>query len=424
MRNMRIKLLKGLINLIAKIVYWLKRHNGIKDNIKLIIAAIQAPIIFIAFLAAKLDIHSDNIWLVGEMGVDAKDNGFAFYRYLKREHPKINAVYYINDSFIAAEKVKELGETVKTNSFNHMKLIFKADYIIATHDQYPLPWKNFNWREFKKLYGWLNPDLKFVFLQHGVMIFDAKENANYKRTNFDYFVTTAEREYKEISAPVFRYPHGNVIKTGISRYDRLYELRNTNVKRQIILSPTWRQYLADVSEAEFIESNYYKHIESFINNMDFLNFLEEQNVELLFLPPHREIQKFLHLFHTNSNKVKLLNVDTIDVQDVLLESGVMITDYSSISMDFGYLRKPVVYYQYDQKEFKKGHYKTSYYTFEKDGFGPIIKDELNLINQVKKIILNDFQMEEFYQKRSIDFFDLRDAQNSQRLFNILEKRAD
>ena len=35
------------------------------------------------------------IWLVGERGTDARDNGYWFYRYLRTQHPELRTYYVI-----------------------------------------------------------------------------------------------------------------------------------------------------------------------------------------------------------------------------------------------------------------------------------------------------------------------------------------
>ena len=36
-------------------------------------------------------------WLISERGKDARDNGYVFYKYLKREHPEIPIKFVISD---------------------------------------------------------------------------------------------------------------------------------------------------------------------------------------------------------------------------------------------------------------------------------------------------------------------------------------
>ena len=52
------------------------------------------------------------LWLVCERGNDARDNGYWFYRYLKEEHPEINARYVIETESADRAKIEALGEMV------------------------------------------------------------------------------------------------------------------------------------------------------------------------------------------------------------------------------------------------------------------------------------------------------------------------
>ena len=60
-----------------------------------------------------------------------------------------------------------------------------------------------------------------------------------------------------------------------------------------------------------------------------------------------------------------------DVQDLLKRSKILITDYSSVFYDFAYMKKEVIYYQFDYNDFFKKHYEIGNFNFEKNGFGPI-----------------------------------------------------
>ena len=49
------------------------------------------------------------IWLVGERGTDARDNGYWFYRYLRTQHPELRAYYVITADSPDAAKITALG---------------------------------------------------------------------------------------------------------------------------------------------------------------------------------------------------------------------------------------------------------------------------------------------------------------------------
>lgn len=409
-----------------KILYFIKSHNRIKDALKLAIALSYAPIVIAATFASVFFAQKyKNAWIIGELGTDAKDNGYAFFRYLRSKHPEINAFYYIYPNYKASEKVMAIGKTIIPNSWEHKVAFMSSEFVISTQDMYPIPFGKINWREFKIVYGWLSR-AKFVFLQHGITKDDASKNANYRRTRFDYFVTTVKREYDEITSEKYGYPRGNVIETGFPRFDSLLSQNDSasSIKKSTILfMPTWRRYLADATETEFLNSEYYKQYESLLSSSKLADFLSETNSDLMFMPPHQEIQKFLNLFNVSNNeRIHLTSINEIEMQPLLKKSSVMVTDYSSIAFDFTIQLKPLIYFQYDVNEFRNGHYKSGYFSYENDGHGPIVTSADQVVDELWKSAHNHFEMEPKYLKRAEAFFDLRDTNNSERLFKVITMR--
>ena len=59
-------------------------------------------------------------------------------------------------------------------------------------------------------------------------------------------------------------------------------------------------------------------------------------------------------------------------QDLLNNSSVLLTDYSSVFFDFAYLKKPVIYYHPENDSY---HYEGSYFDYETMGFGDVAIDK-------------------------------------------------
>ena len=62
-----------------------------------------------------------------------------------------------------------------------------------------------------------------------------------------------------------------------------------------------------------------------------------------------------------------------DIPQLLLTAGVLVTDFSSVSMDFVYMEKPILYFQFDRDDFRKGHQSVGYFDYDRDGFGPVAR---------------------------------------------------
>ena len=97
----------------------------------------------------------------------------------------------------------------------------------------------------------------------------------------------------------------------------------------------------------------------------------------------------------------------------------MITDYSSVFFDFAYMDKPEIFYQFDEEEYRKGHYQEGYFSYRRDAFGPVVVEETEFVDAIEFFILNGFTVEEKYQKKIDTFFTLKDQDNCQRTFEAI-----
>ena len=140
--------------------------------------------------------------------------------------------------------------------------------------------------------------------------------------------------------------------------------------------PTWRKGVH--SKEEFVKTTYYKKYNDLLKNETLQTFLKTNEYTLIFYP-HIEFQPYLNTFNKCENVI-LANMEDYDVQKLLIESEILITDYSSVFFDFAYLNKPIYFYQFDQEYFFKNHYSRGYIDFSKIGI--VTDNEQELINNV------------------------------------------
>jgi CDP-glycerol glycerophosphotransferase (TagB/SpsB family) len=83
------------------------------------------------------------------------------------------------------------------------------------------------------------------------------------------------------------------------------------------------------------------------------------------------------------------------------------------------MHKPVIYYQFDEERYYRGHYARAYYEYGRDGFGPVAHTLDELIAQVRFAIVNEFTTPSCYLERADRFFPLRDADNCKRNYEAI-----
>ena len=347
-------------------------------------------------------INNNDIWLISERGVDARDNGYHFYKYIKANHQDINVKYVISKKSADINKINK-EDVIYYGSKEHYILFITAGVLISTHIMGYSPDTSLFWRLDKK--GLIKLSGKKVFLQHDV-IYNYLKGLQSKDTNLDLFITSAQKEYNFIKKE-FDYSDKVLKCTGLPRYDKLIN----NQKNQILLMPTFRKWLT--YEDSFENTEYYEKWNGLLNNQELIEYIEKNDINLYFYP-HYEMQKYIDKFVVKSKNIIIASFEKYDVQKLLIESKLLITDYSSIFFDFAYMNKPMIYYQFDLNEFQKNHYQKGYFDYQKNGFGPVCYREADVIAAIKD---NNYKK---YETRIKNFFKYNDFKNSERVYNEIK----
>ena len=353
-----------------------------------------------------------HLWLVMERGFDARDNAYWFFRYLREQQPGINACYVIDSASPDRGRVAELGRTVPWRSLRHYLMYLAADMLISTHVQPAAP-DLMAYYHLRRI--GIRPRGKQIFLQHGI-IKDEMKWMRYPSLKVDFFASGGKLEYDYLVSE-FGFPEGVVQYTGLCRFDNL--IRGNVPSNEILVMPTWRG--SDYPKGErFYETAFYRKFQSMLDNPRLLALLEERDLRLIFYP-HIELQTELDKFRSPSERIVLASWRDYDVQTLLMRCRLLITDYSSVFFDAGYMEKPVIYYQFDIGEFRKFHYQEGYFSYEEHGFGPVVEEEEALADAVCACAGNDFRMEKKYLDRLEAFYPVRDEQNCERTYQILRR---
>lgn len=379
--------------------------------------------IFVMLLAIPeaifLKYKRKNLWLICERENEARDNGYWLFKYIIENYPQEDVVYAIKKNCVDYKKVKNLGEIIEYGGYKHWVYYLAAEKNISSQKGGK---PNAAVCYFLEIYGLLKN--KRVFLQHGV-IKDDMPWCYYKNTKMRLFICGAKKEYEYLKQ-VYGYPKGYLQYTGLARFDGLHEL---DIKQnQILIMPTWRNWLERITKesleyddiSDFSKTEYYKKWQEVLNDKEIKNKIENRNLKIIFYP-HSNMQNHIKDFKTNSENIIIADSNNYEVQELLKESAFLITDYSSIFMDFGYMRKPMIYYQFDKEKFRQGQYQEGYFKYERDGFGPVVENLEELKRILFRCIDNNLEIEGKYLKKEIEFFELYDKNNCYRNYIAIKK---
>jgi len=325
-----------------------------------------------------------NLWLFCDLASEARDNGYWLFCYVRKEHPEVEAVFAIDRNSPDFNKVNSIGTTVQFGSFWHWVLYLSARNVISSQKASgPNASVCYVLERFHLFRG------NKVFLQHGI-IKDKISFLFYKYTNIRLFTCSTQRELDYVRN-YYGYPSEYVQLLGLCRFDEL--LRPETCNNTIVIMPTWRKWLSHPTEGiqlkelqtNFLKSTYYKCWNDLLNNSEFHKILEDYEWTVVFYL-HREAQKYSEYFRSPSDRISIATFPEMDVQKLLKQSKLLITDYSSVAMDFALLNKALFYYQFDYEEFRKRHLEEGYFDYEKDGFGSIYQNEQSLLISIRDYI--------------------------------------
>lgn len=376
--------------------------------------------LFIAYIIgniAAMGKSKREVWLISERKGEARDNGYHLFKYIRETYPSQEVYYVIDSRSTDLKAVASYGNCIYYDSFKHYLYYVMAAKLVCAHLGSAVPDSPICWKA--ESLGFIKK--KRAFIQHGITK-ETLPQLKYGSTKAALFVCGAQPEYEFVNA-TFGYPDRAVKYLGLSRFD---ELHGFTTKKQIVVMPTWRQWFGFTpaqgrSQEEyrnFTESEYYKRFQSLLNNKLLDVILEKNDVRLIFYP-HHEIQGFLNAFSTASSNIVIADEKDYDVQQLLKESALLITDYSSVAFDVAYMRKPVIYYQFDTDMYFKKHYPKGYFEYERDGFGPVIRDEKELVEAIHATVFNGLVNDKKYLSRAKRFFPLFDRNNCERNYQAI-----
>ncbi|PGV53336.1 hypothetical protein COD92_07015 [Bacillus sp. AFS037270] len=358
----------------------------------------------------KWYVDRKDIWLGFEKFADsAQDNGFYFFQYCYQQGKHMNFYYVIKKDSPDYDNLQAMRDkTIHYMSFKYMVYMFAAKLLISSESKGHV----YDIRVQKGLLKKALDRKRQVFLQHGVIALKRVDQVFKKSSKgaVDLFVVSSEHE-KEIIKQNFGYSDDEVIITGLSRWDVLTD--QSQGKSTILLMPTWRSWMDDLPEEKFILSEYYRQYESLLNSQELNQTLDQYDIHLNFFI-HPKFKAYIDKFSSENPRIKIYQFGDIQLNELLMKSSLLITDYSSVSWDMYYQKKPIIFYQFDLDDYLK--YQGSYIDMEKDLFGDRAHTVDGLLSLIKKYAKRQFKEEKTYALMRKKYLKYTDRQNSSRIY--------
>jgi CDP-glycerol glycerophosphotransferase (TagB/SpsB family)/glycosyltransferase involved in cell wall biosynthesis len=381
--------------------------------------------------AARLEVvqrRYGDAWIFIDRDSQADDNAEHLYRWIKEHHPEVNAWFMIDRGAQDWERLRKDGFRLLPHGWRGRALaLLNAEHLISSHlDQYivaPLPRNRYG-----DLMRW-----RFTFLQHGVTTADMSRWFNQKR--IDVLTTATADEYRSIVADgtPYRLTAREVRPTGFPRHDALLAKASAvsaDDVDTILIAPTWRNSLVGTKSGtgnqrqrrpDFFDTEYARRWRSLLNRTDLREAAERHGKRIVFMP-HANMQMYLDGFDAPPHVSVVRHADG-SIQDLFVRTALLVTDYSSVAFEAAFLGRAVVYYQFDRATYFGEHWRPGYFDADRDGFGPVVDDEDDLVRDVADVLERGGPAER-YVERIERTFPHRDGRACERVYEaILASRS-
>ena len=297
-------------------------------------------------------------------------NPKAMYEYIDENHPEYKCIWSLNNPY---DEIKGKAVKVKRNSWRYFYYLARSKYFI----------NNVNWPneyikrdtsiEIQTLHGTF---LKTMGLDVEDELKTKAQLEGFKKRHgrWDYlvspssFMTKTSKRVFEFNKEMleFGFPRNDLLVNANDHTDfasRLKEKLNIPADKKVILyAPT------------------YRNKSGFNFELDIKEMREKLSDDyILLVRLHYFVAKSLDLDEVEDFVINVCNYP--DVQELLLITDVLITDYSSIMFDYANLNRPMIFFTYDL-EYYRDVLRGMYLDFEKEAPGKLCKKTDELIESL------------------------------------------
>lgn len=372
----------------------------------------------LAYLQNKKKKDGNLIWLY----TDSKgktDNAWIQYCH---DRSKMDGVkrYYVNNGNALSSDINsisnEQGSIVEFGSKKHKVLFILADKILCS-DISQKCYSPLGSRARSYYADYINHEL--IYLQHGVLWAHLPWYYSKDRVLCDREVVSTRFEEMNLTEN-YGFRKEDLIPCGMPRYDAVdLEARPEN---KILVCPSWRAYLIGELTSEgrepmdevFLSSEFYRNLQNLLSSEKLSKVLDRYSYEL-HLKLHPLFSCYQKFFSFNNERIRFAPSDSDESS-----YSIIITDYSSYSFDFAYLKRALIYYIPDEDLFYGGinHYNALDIELE-DAFGPYVHTPEDVIREIEIIVKNGGVPDTEYLNRMESLFLHYDSSQSERLYNAL-----
>lgn len=350
------------------------------------------------------------------------DNSRYLYQYVNRNHPEMKSIWLTKSKKIRDRIIEEGAEVYMANGLRGIYYSLCAKYIFVSSGKRDINYffiNGANW-----IHLWHGSPLKKIGLD------DKYSNADsFFQTNIVAFLFPFAYEYNfhfTISTSAiftdrmmtsFRLPLSRVLETGYPRNDVFFEteqdsfnkeIRNKfNGCRLIYYLPTFRNF--DGAKSLFNLADFDRDVlEKFLQNNNFVIICKGHFVD-------KNLMEANDILDSRLIDLKDSNVDEINF--MLKDADLLITDYSSVYFDFLLTGRPIIHAAFDLETYLMES-REMYIDYTDAVAGPIVKNWQELYN-VLEYIWEDKENKDLLIRKNKLYNRYHDNKNAERVYDAV-----
>ncbi|MCF1426227.1 CDP-glycerol glycerophosphotransferase family protein [Lactiplantibacillus plantarum] len=349
----------------------------------------------ILFFLSGLFHRDSNIFIFGAwFGDRLSDNSKYYLNHVLEEHYKDNnmKLYWVGNAQLKEQVQKNYGDKVSFLQRNNIRtylLILRAKYIFVSHGYLDVGSVNLS-RNSVMIQFWHGFPLKKIGA-------DAPENSQegihyYQR--YSYYISQSRTNTKRLLTGFKNYGINlnKIIEVG---YPRNYYLLQQKTKSVISFRKKFKipaENLIVLYLPTFRDSNASTFSFSQLGDKE-QGLLKRNHISILERHHFADATKAVKSDSSNIIEVK----ENIETQDLLCYADILITDYSSVYVDFALLNRPIIHYLYDEEYYLNNDRGLYTKNFQEEVGGQIVH---NLDELLDSLITKKYSLSKYSDKRS------------------------
>jgi CDP-glycerol glycerophosphotransferase len=383
---------------------------------------IAIPLILLSWIVPK---KKGLFLLTSSDGTKFKDNPKYFYLYLLKNKKNVQAYWATKNKKLYQELKNKKMSVTYLYSPNHFILTLRAEFIICDDTHNGVLYDSYFWYlgNFKNIQIWHGTPFKKIGLHddkyqrmrnslRGIITYyiQKRRYQNYKLicSSCSSMESQLKSAFLNKQIKTIGFPRNDILYNGeIILNDYYKKLKIAKFNKLFLYAPTYRDHKRGIKPFSI----------NFLLKLD--KYLIDENY--FFLIKKHLYEKNIPLPSGLSNIYDISNqID--DIQEILVHTDFLITDYSSVFFDFVLTKKPIIYYPYDYENYLK-ECRGMYYDYNKELPGPFARNEDELFSLIKNI--DKWFKNKIYQKKYTlfknKFNKYQDGNSCKRLYKELIK---